>query len=343
MTDNASTAIESPPTSAVLLQMMTGYWVSQAIYVAAKLGIADLVADGPVDLRRLASATATDASSLHRLMRALAGVGIFTEAAPGQYGLTPLAALLRSGTPDSMRALAITYNEEMYRSWGELLYSVQTGGVGFEKLYGTLPFPYFAQYPEADRVFNDAMISWSNQVAGAVSSTFDFSPFRTIADIGGGHGALLAGILQRYPSANGILFDQPHVVAGAEAYLRDASVADRCSCIGGDFFQAVPAGADAYIMAQILHDWNDDRCTTILAQCRRAIPSHGKLLIVELVLPEGEEPSFGKWLDLHMMVITGGRERTAAEYGLLFQKAGFALEDIVPTAPGPSVVVAAPV
>jgi hypothetical protein len=204
-------------------------------------------------------------------------------------------------------------------------------------------FDYFARHPEADRVFNEAMIGWTTQVAGAVAGTYDFSPFGTVVDVGGGYGTLLAAILQRNPNTRGVLFDQPHVVADAEGFLTTAGVADRCARVGGDFFAAVPAGGDAYVLSQILHDWDDERCVTILGQCRRAMPNHGKLLVVELVLPEGEEPFFGKWLDLHMLVMAGGRERTAAEYDALFRAAGFALARVIPTPPGPSVVEAAPI
>jgi len=277
------------------------------------------------------------------MLRALASVGVFTETAPGTFALTPLADLLRTAVPGSMRALAITYNEEQYRAWGELLHSVKTGGVAFEHIYGMPVFEYFAQHPEADRVFNDAMIGWSNQVAGAVADTYDFAPFRTVVDVGGGYGTLLAAILRNNPDARGILFDQPHVIAGADGLLTAAGVADRCATVGGDFFAAVPEGGDAYVLAQILHDWDDDRCMTILRQCRRAISSHGKLLVVELVLPPDEEPFFGKWLDLHMLVMNGGRERTAIEYGALFQATGFQLTRVVPTPPGPSVVEAVPI
>ena len=343
MSDDAATSAQAAPPPVTLLQMMTGYWASQALYVAAKLGIADHLAAGPVSCADLATATGTDAPSLRRVLRALASVGVFTEAAPGSFALTPLADLLRTDAPGSMRALAITYNEEQYRAWGALLHSVQTGGVAFEHLYGMPVFAYFAQHPEVDRVFNEAMIGWTNQVAGAVAGTFDFSPFGTIVDVGGGYGTLLAAILRGNPRARGILFDQPHVVASAEGLLAAAGVADRCARVGGDFFAAVPAGGDAYLLAQILHDWDDERCVTILAQCRRAIPDHGKLLVVELVLPTSEEPFFGKWLDLHMLVMAGGRERTAAEYDALFQAAGFRLTRVVPTAPGPSVVEAVPV
>jgi len=343
MSHQEPTDASAVPPPVTLLQMMTGYWPAQALYVAAKLGVADLLADGPTSCADLAAATHTDAPSLHRMLRALASVDVFTETAPGTFALTPLADLLRTAVPGSMHALAITYNEEQYRAWGELLHSVKTGGIAFEHLYGMPAFEYFAQHPEADRVFNDAMVGWSNQVAGAVADTYDFAPFRTVVDVGGGYGTLLAAILRNNPDARGILFDQPHVIAGADGLLTAAGVADRCAMVGGDFFAAVPEGGDAYVLAQILHDWDDDRCMTILRQCRRAIPSHGKLLVVELVLPPGEEPFFGKWLDLHMLVMVGGRERTAAEYGTLFQATGFQLVRVVPTPPGPSVVEAVPI
>lgn len=343
MSDNASVDAGPTPQSVTLLQMMTGYWVSQAIYVAAKLGLGDCLADGPRGTDDLAAATGVHAPSLHRLLRALASRGVFTEASPGYFALTPLAALLQTGTSGSMRALAITYNEEQYRAWGDLLHSVRSGQPAFESQFGMGPFAYFAQHPEADRVFNEAMIDWTNQIADAVASTYDFSPFETVVDVGGGHGTLLAALLRRNRHAEGILFDLPHVVAEAEKLLAAAGVADRCARIGGDFFAAVPEGGDVYVLAQILHDWDDDRCVAILERCRRAMPPHGKLLVVELVLPPGEEAFFGKWLDLHMMVITGGRERTAAEYDALFRAAGLALTGVVPTPPGPSVVEAVPV
>ena len=332
----------SPP-RATLLQMMTGYWVSQALYVAAKLGIADLLADGPVDCEDLAAATNTHAPSLQRVLRALASVGVFTEVSPGSFALTPLAELLRTETPGSMSALAIMYAEEQYRAWGEMLHSVRTGEMAFDHQFGMGYFEYLAQHPEADRVFNEAMTGWTQQLVGAVVDTYDFSPFHTVVDVGGGYGALLATILRNNPGTRGILFEQPHVIASAEEELVAAGVADRCTFVGGDFFVEVPAGGDAYVLSQILHDWDDERCVAILGQCRRAMPDHGKLLVVELVLPPGDDPFLGKWLDLHMLVLLGGRERTATEYDALFRAAGFKLARVVPTSPGPSVVEAIPV
>jgi hypothetical protein len=341
--DTAPSDVHATPPPVTLLQMMTGHWVSQALYVASKLGIADLLAGGPVSCEDLAAATTSHAPPLYRVLRALASVGVFTEARPGHFALTPLAALLRTATPDSMRALVIGNNEEPYRAWGELLHSVRTGEAAFDHLYGVRVFDYFAQHPAADRVFNEAMIGGTTQIADGVVGAYDFSPFGTVVDVGGGYGTLLAAILRSNPTARGILFDQPHVVACAEEHLTAAGVTDRCARLGGDFFAAVPSGGDAYVLAQILHDWDDDRSVAILKQCRRAMPGHGKLLVIELVLPPGEEPFFGKWLDLHMLVMTPGRERTAAEYDALFRAAGFVLARVVPTPPGPSVVEAVPV
>ena len=343
MPEDTSTAAGASPPPVAMLQMMTGYWVSQAVYVAAKLGIADLLIDGPVSCDNLATLTRTHAPSLRRALRALASVGVFSEVAPGQFALTPLAALLRSATPDSMRALAIMYAEEQYRAWGDMLHSVRTGQSAFEYRFEMGIFEYFAKNPEASAVFNEAMTGWTAQVAGAVVDSYDFSPFGTVVDVGGNQGTLLAAVLRSQPTARGILFDLPHVVAGTAGSLATTEVEKRCARVGGSFFEAVPTGGDAYILAQILHDWDDERCVVILKQCRDVMPAQGKLLVVELVLPEGDEPFFGKWLDLHMLVMASGRERTAAEYGKLFRAARFELARVVPTPAGPSIVEGVPV
>ncbi|MEZ4869385.1 MAG: methyltransferase [Caldilineaceae bacterium] len=340
MTNNQPT---TPPPPAILLNMMTGYWGAQAVYIAAKLGVADLLADGPRPVEELATATQSHTSSLYRLLRALASVGVFTETSPRIFALTPLAELLRTGIPASMRALAITYNEEMYQAWGHMLHSIQTGEPAFAHHFGMGPFPYFMQNPEADRIFNEAMIGYTHQVANAVAATYDFAPFNTVVDVGGGYGTLLAAILRDYPTTRGTLFDVPHVIDAAQGFLRTTGVGDRCTSVAGDFFAAVPAGGDAYVLSQILHDWEDEQCLTILRHTRQVMPQQGKLLVVELVIPPGNEPSFGKWLDLHMLAIPGGRERTEAEYSILFRDAGFELTKVVPTPAGPSVVEAAPI
>ena len=338
MSDNIQAIAEASAAPEKLLQMMTGYWVTQAVYVAAKLGIADLLSDGPVSCDELASKTSTHARSLRRTLRALASVGVFSEVAPGQFALTPMAGLLRKDAPHSMRALAIMYSEEQYRAWGEMLYSVRTGQPAFEHQFGMGVFDYFAQNPEPSAVFNEAMTGLTIQVADALANRYDFSRFNTIADIGGNLGTVLAAILRRYPAVRGILFDRPQVVASAGEHLAAAGVENRCTRLAGDFFEAVPAGGDAYLLASILHDWDDERCVTILTKIRQVMPAHGKLLIVELVLPEEDEPFAGKWVDLHMLVILGGVVRSEGEWYALLHATGFELTRILPLQPPFSVI-----
>lgn len=216
----AKTAVSVLPPAATLMQLLTGYWLSQATYVVAKLGLADLLADGERSCEELAEATESHSPSLQRLLRALTSVGLFTSRPDGRYGLTPMSDLLKTGTAESMHALAITYNEEQYRAWGDLLHSVRTGSIAFDHMYGLPVFEYFEANPEPQRVFNDAMTSWSNQVGGAVATTYDFSALATVIDVGGGHGALLASILKDQPTCRGVLFDLPSVVATAGEPLR---------------------------------------------------------------------------------------------------------------------------
>jgi len=330
------------PPQVALLQMMTGYWVSQAVYVAAKLGIADLLSDGPAQYEGLAVASRADPPSLYRVLRALASVGVFREAETGWFELTPTATLLRSDNPDSMRALALTYGEEQYRTWSDMLKSIQTGGTAFDRVFGMSYWAYLAEHPESNEIFNQAMTSWSSQLDRAVLAAYDFGQFKTLVDVGGGYGRLLATILRAHAGLQGVLFDQPHVVEGAVNVLQDAGVSDRCAAVGGDFFVEVPPG-DAYVMSQIVHDWDDRRSLTILQTCRRAIARGGKLLVVELVIAPGNDPDFGKFLDLHMLAMAGGRERTEAEYRTLLAAAGFQLTQVVPTQAGASVIEAEPV
>ena len=336
-------ATGGPAPQAALLQMMEGYWVSQAIYVAAKLGLADLLQAGPRPVEDLATTTQTHAPAPYRVLRALASVGIFAEGAAGSFALTPTAALLQTERPDSLRALAILYGEEQYRAWGDLRQSVATGEPAFERVFGLRYFPYLAQHPAANETFHRALSGMAAQLAGAVLAAYDFSACGTVIDIGGGHGRLLATILRAHPQLRGILFDQPHVVAGATAELQQAGVSARCATIGGDFFAAVPSGGDAYILAEILHDWDDERSRTILRNCRRACGPASRLLLIEVLIAPGNEPDLAKFLDLHMLVLLGGRERTKAQYRTLLAEAGFALTAVVPTQAGSSVIEARPV
>lgn len=321
---------------------MTGHWVTQAVYIAAKLGVADLLAKGLTRCDDLAAATHCDAPSLYRVLRALASVGVFSEVSADSFAITPLANLLRSGTPESMRALAILYAEESYWAWGDLLYTVRTGRSAFERQFGMGVFEFFADNPDSGTVFQEAMSALMIRVADAVTSAYDFSAFTTVVDVGGSQGTLLAAILRRNPALRGILFDLPHVVNGAAPVFATSGVQDRCARVAGDFFDRIPPGGDAYILASVLHDWDDSRCATILRHCRTVVPRNGKLLIVEFVLPAGNEPCFGKWVDLQMLVMASGRERSAGEYDALLRAAGFELTRVVPTTAGKSIVEAAP-
>jgi hypothetical protein len=249
---------ETPPQVA-LLQMMTGYRVSQAISIAAKLGIADVLRAGSMHYETLAGITRTHAPSLYRLLRALVTVGIFAERQAGSFGLTPTATLLQTDHPNSMRALAIKQGEEQYHVWGDMLRSIETGETAFDRVFGMSHFLYLAQHPQSNETFNQAMTGWSEQLHHALLAGYDFSAFATVVDVGGGYGRMLAAILRACPRLRGVLFDQPHVVAGAEALLQEAGVSERCEVVGGDFFAEVPSGGDAYILARIMHDWDDER------------------------------------------------------------------------------------
>lgn len=322
----------------VINRMIGGYWTTQTIYVAAKLGIADLVADGPRTAADLAKATGTHAPSLYRLLRALASVGIFAEDAEGRFGLTPLAECLRSDAPGSQRALAIMSGEEHYKAWGELLYSIQTGKTAFDKLYGMPIFEFLSKNLEQAKVFDAAMVGVHGRETSAMTDAYDFSGIDVLADIGGGNGSLLITVLKKYPQMRGILYDLPGVTERAKANLQAAGVADRCQVIGGSFFESVPPSADAYLMRHIIHDWDDEKAQTILKNIHRAIGCDGRLLVVEGVIPPGNEPSFGKLLDLTMLTLPGGKERTESEYRSLLEAGGFALTRIVPTQAEVSVI-----
>jgi hypothetical protein len=324
-------------------QLTTGFWISQAIYVVARLGIADLLRDGPRTVEQLAEATATHAQSLHRLLRALASNGIFTETQPQTFALTPLADTLRGDVPGSQRAAAMMLGEEHYQTWVDLFYSIQTGQVAFDHRYGKGVFDYFAENPRAAEIFDATMTAVHGAETAAMLDAYDFSRFGTLIDIGGGNGTLLIEVLKRTTSLKAVLFDRPHVVARAAPNLAAAGLASRCSTTDGDFFVSVPAGGDAYLLRHIIHDWDDERSRTILRNVRKVLPSKGVVLVVESVIPPGNEPFFGKWLDLNMLVIPGGKERTADEYRMLFAECGLQLQRIVPTRMEVSVIEATPV
>ncbi len=326
------------PMPAQLSQMITGTWKSQAIYAAAKLGIADLLKDGPRSVDDLAKRTDTRSELLYRLLRALASVGVFAEGADKTFSLTPMAELLRSDSEQSQRWIAIMMGEEHHRAWGEIAEILHTGENAFERLYGMPIFDFLSKHPEKGQVFDRAMTGIHGRETNAVLEAYDFSQIKVLADIGGGNGTTLIGILLRYPKMRGMLFDLPQVIERARPNFEAAGVLDRCDLVSGSFFESVPSGADAYFMRHIIHDWNDEQSLTILRCCHRAMDAHSKLLVIESVIPPGNGPFMGKFLDINMMLIPGGKERTADEYRQLYEQAGFTLAQIVPTSTEVSVV-----
>lgn len=312
--------------------MITGAWISQIVYVVAKLDLADRIAENPRTSDQLARETGTHPQAMARLLRASSSLGVFRIDETGKYHLTSLAESLRGDVPGSQKALAIMMGEEHYRCWGELLYSVRTGKKAFDHLYGQPIFEYLGQHPEQARIFDAAMTSVHGRESRPMAKAYNFSQFETLADIGGGNGSLLIEILREHPGVNGILYDLPGVIDRTRANVEQAGMSDRIELIPGNFFESIPAGADAYLMRHIIHDWNDEQCGTILGNVRQVIGPDGKLLIAESVIPDGDEPFFGKLLDLTMLLLPGGQERTEEEYRHLLQTNGFDLTQVVPTA-----------
>lgn len=323
---------------AQLDRMITGYWLSQAIYAAAKFSIADLLAAGSRSVDELAQKTSTNSDALYRLLRALASAGIFSEGPPRQFSLTPLAEPLRSDVPDSKRALALMSGDEQFQAWAEIVYSIETGKKAFDKVFGQPIFDYLGEHLDKAQVFDAAMVGIHGRESNAVQIAYDFTGINTVVDIGGGNGSQLSALLHAHPSMRGILFDLAHVIERAKAPVAAAGLADRCELVPGSFFENVPSGADAYFMRHIIHDWDDEKSLTILRNCHRAMPAQARLLLVESVIPPGNEPFAGKFLDLVMLMIPGGKERTEDEYRALFAEAGFKLNRIVPTGTEVSVI-----
>lgn len=320
------------PAEAVITQILLGSLASQSLYVAAKLGIADLLADGPKPVDELARAADADAPSLYRVLRALASLGVFAEQDNRVFAMTPAAEALRSDTPNSLRDVAIFWGEDWHwEVWGKILHSVRTGKSAWAQCHGDQVFEFFEKNKAAGEIFNRAMSSFSTMATKAVAEAYDFSGINTLIDIAGGHGRLLAGVLEANPSMRGQLFDLPHVIDGAREAIAKTSVGDRVEFAGGDFFASVPSGGDGYIMKHIIHDWDDERALTILRNIKQAMNPGGRVLVVEAVIADGNGQDFGKLLDIEMLVSPGGKERTAAEYEELFSRAGLRLTRIIPT------------
>ena len=321
-----------PPPPEVMLKMITGYWVSQAVGVAARLGVADQLTSGPRSSADLARAVGAQPQALHRVLRMLASIGVFSQPDPGVFALTPLGETLRSDTPGSLRFFAIAETAfGHWAPWGRLLDSVKTGAPMARETLGGELWEWYGQNAEEAEFFSAAMGNLSALAASELMRVYDCTTARTIADVGGAHGVLLAAALRANPNARGILFDLPHVIATAADSLEGQGVADRCELVSGDFFEALPGGADLHILKQILHDWDDEHATRLLTNCHRALTPGGKLLLVEMVVPADNRPGMAQAMDLNMLVLLGGRERTEAEYRDLLGSAGFRLERVIAT------------
>jgi hypothetical protein len=340
MTDDHPNPSDAPPPYTQVIQMGMSYWVSRALYAAAKLGLADKLAGGPRSAAELAKETGTLSSALHRLMRLLAGLGILKTEPDGQrFALTPLGEAMKSDAPGAARATLLSLAGPIFwQAFGEYMYSLETGKTAFEKVFGMPAFDYLARHPEDAANFTQAMIGVHGEEPAAVAAAYDFSGFGTVVDVGGASGNMLVAILSRYPGPRGVLFDLPHVVRDAPEFFRARGVGDRIRVEGGSFFELVPAGGDAYVLSHVIHDWSEEQCLTILGHCRKAMKPDAKLLIIEMVLPTGDEMHPGKLLDLTMLVLPGGQERTEAEYAALLDKAGFRLTRVVPTQSAANVV-----
>ncbi len=332
MSQSAPSPLEPNP-RAQLRELMAGYFLSHAVYVAARLNIATLLADGPKTCAALAAACGAHSDTLYRLLRALASYGVFAEDEQQRFANTPKSEPLRADIPASMRPMALFFGDEtMVTPWHTLLHSVTSGKPAFEHVYGMHHFDYMARHADKAKVFDDAMVSLSAAVNAALVKGYDFSPFASIIDIAGGYGSTLCTILRANPGLRGILFDMPHVIEGARAYIATQGLAERCDVVGGDFFQSVPAGAGAYFMKHIIHDWDDERCVKLLRTCHAAMPARAKLLVCERIVPPGNAPAYSKVGDLVMLIMTpGGRERTLEQYRTLFEGGGFRLDRVVAT------------
>jgi orsellinic acid C2-O-methyltransferase len=331
--------IEAAPT---LMALVSAAAMSQAVCVAAELRLPDLLANGPRTATELAEATGSHTPSLHRLLRALASVDVCSERDDGTFALGAMGALLRGDAPNGLRSWTIWCGGYMWPVWGKLRDSVRTGKSVQQLAGGTEGFGHLVHDPKAAADFNAAMVELTRLIADEVIRAYDFAGIRRIVDIGGGHGALVTAILKANPGMRGAVFDLPHAIEGAKAYLANEGIADRCDFIAGDFFESIPGGGDAYLLKNIIHDWNDERSIVLLRNCRQAMPPNGRLLVVEQVTPGRLEalPAHRAlaWTDLAMLISPGGRQRTKAEFCALFATAGLAVARTIHTALGYSII-----
>jgi len=329
-----------------LIRAVVAIWKARAIYAAARLQLADLLAPRPSTVDELARATGTHAPSLDRLLKALVSCGLFEKSDTGHFTLTPLGAALQIAAPGSARATVLTLGGDwQWTAWGHFLSSVRTGRPAMREAFGQQLFEYLACHADDSALFNEAMIGMHGADGAAVAKTYDFSPFRTLIDLGGGTGTMLAAILQHHPHLKGVLADLSEALPGARQLITAHGLSDRCEVVETDFFQSVPVGYDIYVLAHVLHDWSDDLAVTILRKCREAIPQHGRLLVVEAVLSTGASGASsyqGEMMDLLMLTMTGGVERTVEQFREVLSAGGFRILQILPTRTGQSILEVAP-
>jgi hypothetical protein len=311
--------------------MVSGYWISQAIYVAAELRIADCLGDSAMTATELAGRTGAHARSLYRLLRALASAGVFVEDAGHRFRATPLSDCLRSNQANSQLPAVLMMVGQFYEAWGSLLENIRCGEPAFKLRTGRIFFDHLQANPAEATIFDAAMTALNDRKTTAFLDAYDLSGVGVLADIGGGNGSALVRILERYPATTGILFDLPDVVDRARVSIEEAGFSNRCRIVGGSFLEQVPPGADAYVLRHIIHNWDDEHAGVILAKIHEAMAAKSRLLIIERIIPSGNEWSYSKFADLNMMVLHGGLERTADEFERLFENAGFRLSRIVPT------------
>jgi len=324
------------PPHAQLMQFILGKWISKPIYVAAELGIADMLAEGPRSIEALAEMSKSHGPTLYRVLRALACVGIFAETDNMYFELTPMAECLKTGI---MRSIALMFHADWHdKAWDKLLYGVQTGESPFEQAHGKPVFEWFIDHPAAAKIFNEANALKALNSHRVIVDVYDFSDIGILTDVGGGYGNLMAEILTAFPTLQGVVADLPSVAHPARTEIQARGLDTRCEIVECDFFKEIPAGSDAYLLSHVLHDWDDEHCRKILRNCHRAMKSGARLLIVESIIPEGNEFSIGKLLDLEVFVMGGGLERTQAEFKELLEACGFRLSRVVPTPESISVI-----
>lgn len=333
MSSQSAPAPHQLPPDAQVLSIVSSAWVSAAVYVVAKLGIADLIKDEPRSSESLAAKTSTTEQALYRVLRAVASAGIFTEVGDRTFAHTPMSETLRADHPNSVRDLTIWINEpDHWKVYGDLMHSVKTGEPAWDKYHGEPVFPYlFQTNTELGEIFNRAMTSYSHQTIGPLLEAYDFSQASVVADIAGGFGHLLGAVLKANPEANGVLFDLPEVLEGAPKMLESYGVGDRVELVSGDFTKEIHVNADIYMLKHIIHDWYDEKDELILRNIRANMSDDAKVLIIETVVPEGNDPHFSKIIDLEMLAAPGGMERTAKEFETLLEKSGLKLTRIIPT------------